>query len=56
VIVYRSEEKDRIRSEQPIICMHHSLRGDQLKEVGIGGVCSTHVKDKKCIQYFGWKT
>jgi hypothetical protein len=21
----------------------------------IGGECSTHGRDKKCIQYFGWK-
>jgi hypothetical protein len=27
-----------------------------MKEDGMGGICSTHVKDEKCIQYINWKT
>jgi hypothetical protein len=21
----------------------------------VGGICSTHGEDEKCVQYFGWK-
>jgi len=27
-----------------------------MEEDGIGGECSTHVTDEKCIQLFGWKS
>jgi hypothetical protein len=30
--------------------------GEQIKEDEIGGVCSTHGRDKKRIHYFCWKT
>jgi len=30
--------------------------GDQIEEGEVGGACSTHGRDDKCIQYFGWKT
>jgi hypothetical protein len=30
--------------------------GDQVKDVEVGGTCSTHGRDEKCIQYLGWKT
>jgi hypothetical protein len=26
-----------------------------MKEDEMGGACSTHGSDEKCIQYFGWK-
>jgi len=29
---------------------------DQIKEDEMGGACSTHGKNEKCIQYFGRKT
>jgi hypothetical protein len=28
---------------------------DQIKEDEMGGSCSTHGGDEKCIQNFGWK-
>jgi len=30
--------------------------GDQLRGDEIGVACSTHRRDAKCTQYFGWKT
>jgi hypothetical protein len=30
--------------------------GDDMKEDEIGGTCSTHGRDLKCIQYYGRKT
>jgi hypothetical protein len=32
-----------------------NIISDQIKEDEIGGTCSTHGRDKKCAQYFGWK-
>jgi hypothetical protein len=28
---------------------------DQIKEDEMGGACSTHETDDKCVQTFGWK-
>jgi hypothetical protein len=31
-------------------------QGDQIKEDDMGRPCSTHGRDEKCIQNFGWVT
>jgi len=36
-----------------VICIYY---GDKDKEDEMGRSCSTHGRDEKCIQYFGWKT
>jgi hypothetical protein len=38
-----------------IICTLHQYSGYKIKDE-MGGACSTHGRDEKCIQYFGWKT
>jgi hypothetical protein len=35
--------------------LHQYYSGDQIKEDEMGGACSTHGRDEKCIQYFGGK-
>jgi len=30
--------------------------GDGIQEDEIGRACSTHGRDEKCVQSFGWKT
>jgi hypothetical protein len=36
--------------------IHQYYHGEHVEEDGMGGACSTHGRDEKCIQYFGWKT
>jgi hypothetical protein len=50
----------RLNNEEfSITCtLHQILLGlrYQIKEDEVGGTCSTHGTDEKCIQYFSWKT
>jgi hypothetical protein len=34
--------------------LYQILLGDQVKKNETGGACSTHERDEKCVQYFGW--
>jgi hypothetical protein len=34
--------------------LYFSSNNDQLKEDEMGGACSTHVGDEKCVYNFGW--
>jgi hypothetical protein len=35
--------------------LHYILSDDQVQEDEMGGSCSTHRRDEKCVQYFVWK-
>jgi hypothetical protein len=37
-----------------VVCtLHRILLEGQMKDVKMGGTCSTHVKDEKCVEKFG---
>jgi hypothetical protein len=39
-----------------IVCVNKYYYGDQTKEDGMGGACSMHDSDEKCIQKFDRNT
>jgi hypothetical protein len=41
----------KLHNEEELRNLYASNQGDEMI-----GTCSTHGRDEKCIQYFGWKT
>lgn len=51
---YHEGEENDMKRELQFVLFTWNYKDDPVKEDGVGGACSTHGGDEKCVQIFDW--